>query len=94
MATHHPVISEVWMELIDPKKLAKLLVIQGISQRQLARDIGWRSHTFVARLVRGEVKSLSPESAAKIAHRLGVGVDDLFLVKSSSDIAQNMKRSA
>lgn len=74
------------MELIEPKKLAKLMVIQGISQRQLAEDIGWRSHTFIARLLKGEAKSLSPEPAIKIALRLQVGIDDLFLAKTSNDI--------
>lgn len=86
MASHRESISEVWMELIEPKRLAKLMVIQGISQRQLAEDIGWKSHTFVARLLKGDVKSLSPEPAIKIALRLGVGIDDLFLAKTSNDI--------
>lgn len=94
MTTSIQSISEVWMELISPKKLAKLLVIQDISQRQLARDIGWKSHTYVARLLNGEAKTVTPDSAARIAHRLGVGVDDLFLVKSSSSTASNRQRNS
>lgn len=66
----------------DHRKLAKLLVIQGVSHRQLADAVGWESHSYVSRLVRGEVKTLKPEKAVAIAHYLGVGVDDLFLAKS------------
>lgn len=87
MATQKdPGIGEVWMELTERKRLAKLLVIQDISQRRLAEDIGWKSHTYVARLLKGEAKTLTPEAAIKIAIRLGVGVDDLFVAKTSSDI--------
>ncbi len=86
MTTRETAISEVWMELIDAKKLAKLMVIQDVSQRRLASDIGWKSHTYVARLVKGEAKTLSPESAIKIAIRFGVGIDDLFLARTSNDI--------
>lgn len=91
MAIQSP-ISEVWMELIDRKRLAKLMAIQDVSQRQLARDIGWKSHTFVQRLLRGEAKTVSPDSACKIAARFGVGVDDLFLVKTSSTAEGSGKR--
>lgn len=80
------------MILKDPKVLAKLLVIQGISQRQLAEDIGWRSHSYLGRLIRGEVKTLEPEPAIRIACRLGVGVDDLFLARVSTESAQIVNR--
>lgn len=74
-------IGEVWMELKDHKQLAKLMVIQGVSQRALAEAAGWKAHSYVARLVRGEAKNVEPQHAARIAHFFGVGVDDLFLVK-------------
>lgn len=73
------------MILTDPKKLAKLMVIQEVSHRDLADAIGWRSHSYVSRLLRGEVSTLKPESAVRIAHFFGVGVDDLFLARSSSN---------
>lgn len=73
------------MQLIDHKRLAKLMVIQGISQRELAQAAGWKSHSYMGRLLRGEVKNLETDPALRIAHALGVGVDDLFLVKTSSD---------
>lgn len=81
------------MELIDRKRLARLMLIQGVSQRELARAAGWRSHSYLGRLMRGDVKTLETEPALRIAHALQVGVDDLFMVKSSSVSPQNAKRS-
>lgn len=34
-------LGEVYMELLDRKRLARLMVIQGISQRELAKAAGW-----------------------------------------------------
>ena len=72
------------MQIRDHKKIAKLMVIQGVSQRQLARAVGWESHSIAGRLIRGEIRSVTPDKAALISKFLGVGVDDLFLVKSST----------
>lgn len=81
------------MVLKDEKQLAKLMVIQGCSQRELARAAGWKSHTYMQRLLKpGGPKTLEPEHAVRIAKYLGVGVDDLFLVKTSSDAAYFAKR--
>jgi transcriptional regulator with XRE-family HTH domain len=71
------------MELQDRKKLAKLMVIQDVSQRELARVAGWKTHSYLGRLLRGDAKTLNPEPALRIAKALGVGVDDLFLTKVS-----------
>lgn len=66
------------------KRLAKLMVIQEVSQRQLAERIGWSSHSYIGRLLRGEVTSVTPEVAAKIAAVFQVGIDEFFLVKTST----------
>ena len=76
-------LGEVYMELIDRKKLAKLMVIQGVSHRDVAQAAGWRAHSYVGRLLRGEVKNLEIEPAVRIAAFLGVGVDDLFLTRTT-----------
>lgn len=82
------------MELIDRKRLARLMLIQGVSQRELARAAGWRSHSYLGRLLRGDAKTLETEPALRIAKALQVGVDDLFLVKTSSDLRRSMKSSS
>lgn len=85
---------EVWMELLDRKKLAKLMLIQEVSQRQVAEAAGWKSHSYLGRLLRGEAKTLENDHAVRIAHFLGVGTDDLFVSRSSSEKRQNVKVGA
>lgn len=82
------------MELADRKKLARLMVIQEVSQRELARAAGWGSHSYLGRLLRGEVKNLDPKPALLIAKRLGVGIDDLFLVRVSSGSGRSGRPNA
>jgi len=81
------------MQLLDRKKLAKLMVIQDVSQRELARAAGWKSHSYLGRLLRGQVNTLELEPAIRIANYLGVGTDDLFLSRLSTDSAQNDNRN-
>lgn len=80
------------MKLIDHKRLAKLMVIQGVSDRSLAKAAGWKSHTFVKRLREGQATGCKPEPALRIARHLGVGVDDLFMVRLSTDSGRNDQR--
>ncbi|NOV98170.1 helix-turn-helix domain-containing protein [Isoptericola halotolerans] len=82
----------IWMVLTDRKKLAKLMVIQDVSQRELAKAAGWKSHSYLGRLLRGEVNTLDLEPAVRIAMYLQVGTDDLFMSRSSSDSRRNAKR--
>ena len=62
----------------DPKVLSKLMAIEGISQRELSAAAGWRSHSYLGRLLRGHARAIAPEPARRIARRLGVRVHDLF----------------
>jgi transcriptional regulator with XRE-family HTH domain len=80
------------MRVLDPKRIKKLMVIKGISQRQLAEILGWESHSYLGRILRGEIKSVQPDVAARIAEYLEVGMDDLFLPRVSSGTPQNAKR--
>lgn len=76
------------MQLRDRKKLARLMVVQEVTQRELAKAVGWKSHSFLGRLLRGEVNSLDADAALRIAHYLAVPVDDLFLTRVSSKTGQ------
>lgn len=80
------------MQVRDAKTIRKLMVIQNVSQRSLARAAGYKSHAYMGRILRGEVKTLDPEAAVRVAKYLGVGVDDLFLVRVSSDTPQTAKQ--
>lgn len=79
------------MHLRDPQKLAKLMAIQGVSARELAQVAGWKSHTYLQRLLRGEAKTLRPEPATKIAAFLDVPVESLFLTRMSSSSGYSVK---
>ena len=76
------------------KQMLKLMLIQGVSQRWLAKEAGWSSHSYLGRILRGDANTLEPEAAVRIAHALGVGTDDLFVARSSSDSRHSGKKSA
>lgn len=87
-------LPELFMKVRDPQYIVKLMDIQEVSLRDLSRSAGWKSHTYLIRILRGEIKSVQPKPAARIARRLGVGIDDLFLTRLSSDTAQSSKRKS
>lgn len=80
------------MRVIDPKKILKLMAIQDVSARTLADEVGYSSHSYITRILRGEITTVTPERAARIARFFGVGVDDLFVARLSTDARQNGKR--
>lgn len=86
-------IGEIWMEVRDVKKLQRLMIVQDVSQRQLAVVAGYKTHTYMGKILRGEAKTLNTEPALRIAKFLGVGVEDLFLTKVSTIPDQNGRRN-
>ena len=87
-------LPELYMKVLDPKKIVKLMVIQEVTQRELAEAV-WgpkASHSYLGRILRGQIKSVKPDRAARIAEYLGVGMDDLFVPRLSTDAAHTAKR--
>lgn len=84
------------MKLTNRKLLLKLMAIQGVSARGLARAAGWKSHSYMNRLLSDNaevrVDTLEIEPAVRIAKYLGVGIDDLFMARTSTDTRQTVKR--
>lgn len=80
------------MRVLDPKKIRKLMLIQEVTQRQLAEAAGWKSHSYVARLLDGEIKTVTPDRAARIARFFAVGVDDLFVPRLSTDAGPTVQK--
>lgn len=85
-----PSIFEVYMLVKDRKRLARLIEIQEVSKREVARAAGWKSHTYLLRILSGEATTLEPEHAVKIAMFLQVDLYDLFTPKVSSTPAQDV----
>lgn len=79
------------MILKDRVLLAQLMENRSVSARQLAGAVGWKSHSYMNRLLSGQVKTLRPDAALRIAHYFHVPVDLLFLVRSSTDSGQSVK---
>lgn len=70
----------------DPKKLRKLAVLQGVSQRQIAMAVyGTTNHSYVARILNGKVKSVTPDAAVKWAKLFEADVTDLFLPQATKN---------
>jgi transcriptional regulator with XRE-family HTH domain len=84
-------LPEIWMEVIDPKRIAKLMAIQEVSGRAVSENAGWKSHTYLQRILKGQAKNVEPEHAVRIAYFLGVGTDDLFVARTSSDARETAK---
>lgn len=80
------------MRVRDPKRIKTLLVVQDRSVRQLAIAAGYASHSYMARILRGEITTVTPDRAARIANYLQVGIDDLFVARLSTDARQNERR--
>lgn len=76
------------MELINRDKLIRRMGKLNVSQRELARAAGWKSHSYMRRLITGEVKTLNTDPALRIAHYLHLDVDDLFVTRVDSPRAQ------
>lgn len=76
------------------KRLKTLMVVQDVSTRRLAKQAGWKSHTILVRLLSGEQDTLTPDRAALIASTLGVGMDDLFVPRSTTNGGRSDTRRA
>jgi len=83
---------EVYMLLKDRKRLARLIEIQEVSKRSVAAAAGWKSHTYLLRLLSGQARTVEPAKAVLIATYLGVDVQDLFTPKVSSGAGQIAKQ--
>lgn len=83
-----PTVGAIWMELIDRDKLVRRMTKLGVSQRELSRAAGWKSHTYMRRLISGEAKTLNIDPALRIAHYLHLDVDDLFVTRVTTDKTQ------
>lgn len=97
MARSEIEVGELYMILKDRKKLASILIVQDISQRELARAAGWKSHSYMQRLLKGEARTVDAEAAVRISHRLGLPLEHLFLTvvseKSGHEVQENGRSS-
>lgn len=84
----------LWMQLKNPLLLKQLMEMKGISARRLAALAGWKSHTYLSRLLHGQVSTLETDPALRIAFALDVPVDALFLTKMARNTGQNAREAS
>lgn len=73
------------MRVKDAELIKRVMESKRISNRALARQMGWKSHTYMNRIISGDERTVTPDTAIKIAHLLGVPVDLFFETRASSD---------
>lgn len=86
-------IGDLYMELKDRELLIDLMEERGISQRQLARVAGWKSHTYMQRLIKGTEKTLNTDPALRIAYFFGVPVHRLFFTRVDTNAGLEQLKS-
>lgn len=78
------------MKVKSPSLIKALMEDQKLSGRQLSEAVGWNSHTYLQRILRGSINTVTPDKAEKIAVILGVPRDVLFEPRASSNREQNV----
>jgi transcriptional regulator with XRE-family HTH domain len=79
------------MQVKDPRLIQTLLDVQNKSRRQLAEAVGYASHAYINLILNGDVTTMKPEKAIRVAEYLGVGVDFLFVPRTSSVAGHNVR---
>lgn len=87
--TRLPAPFEVYMQLHDREFLVYLMKRHRKSSRVVATAAGWKSHTYLLRLLSGEESTLAIEPAVRIAEFFGVPTNQLFTVRSSGNTVQS-----
>lgn len=75
------------MELKDPEYLSYLMRRTRTSQREVSAAAGWKSHTWLGKLLRGDVRTLEPHHAAAIAAFFGARPD---VVEDAAGVMQRL----
>jgi hypothetical protein len=88
---------ELYMIVKDAELIRRLMAThtpQPITARQITRALGFKGHSYMNRVLNGEVHSVKVETANKIAYMLGVPVDLLFVAKASGDALRTVRKAS
>lgn len=80
---------ELWMQVKDHKKFARVMLINGVTHRQVAEEAGWKSHSIVTRIAKGEITTITPDRAILIEKFLEVEPQSLFVPMVPNNSAQD-----
>lgn len=88
---------ELYMVVKDAELIRRMMNTHRpikITARQLSRDLGFSSHSYVNRILTGKVTTVTTDTAMKIAYLLGAPVDLLFDARVSGNAGRNVKENA
>jgi transcriptional regulator with XRE-family HTH domain len=88
---------ELYMIVKDPELIRRLMAAkrpEPMSARNLAKQMGWASHSYVNRILSGKARTVTTDAAVKIAYLLGVPVDLIFVPRESGNAGGNVKGAA
>lgn len=77
------------MQVKSPELMKALMKDQKISGRALSEGAGWNSHTYLQRILRGEIRTVTLDKAERISTILGVPREVLFLTRTSTNPGQD-----
>ena len=72
------------MKVKDAELLRMLMQVAGVTARQASRDLGWSSHSYLNRILSGQVRTVTEETAEQLCALLQVPLPLLFVVEESS----------
>lgn len=81
----------------DPELIRRLMESKQppVSARALTKQVwGTKSHSYMNRILAGQVNSVSTDSAVKIAYLLGVPVDVIFVTRASGETPRSVQGKA
>jgi transcriptional regulator with XRE-family HTH domain len=80
------------MRVKDVRAIKRLMAVDNISARQLAAGAGYASHSYVNRILSGQVTTVTPARGRSIARFLKVDVEDLFVAPTSTETRRSATR--
>ena len=89
-----PITMELYMLVKDADLLRRLMQTKEFTARQMAKQMGWKSHSYMNRILAGDVRTVTPEVAVRLAYFLQVPVDLLFVTKVSGETRQIERRKS
>lgn len=79
------------MILTNRKRLRKLMMRRGFTQRELANEVGWKAHSQVSRLLNGQDRSVADKRAQAIVKVLNADLAELFAPKVSGQSVRRVQ---
>lgn len=72
------------MRVKDAELMRRLMQAAGVTARQMSRDLGWSSHSYLNRILAGQVRTVTEQTAEQLCALLQVPLSLLFVAEDRS----------